>query len=91
MKIHRLTIEEAFGSLKSGPAGLALDEAQRRLAEYGRNEVERIQREPLVLRFVKEFGHFFAIILWIAAALASSANISSPERAWPPSDLRSLG
>ena len=78
MKIHRLTIEEAFGSLKSGSAALALDEAQRRLAEYGRNEVERIQREPFVLRFVKEFGHLFAIILWIAAALAFVSEYQQP-------------
>jgi hypothetical protein len=60
MKIHQLTTEEAFRSLQSGREGLALGEAQRRLAEYGPNEVEQIQREPLVLRFVKEFSHFFA-------------------------------
>ena len=49
MKIHRPTIEEAFRSLQSGHEGLALGEAQHRLAEYGPNEVEQIQREALVI------------------------------------------
>ena len=48
------------------------------MAEYGPNEVEQIQCEPLVLRFVKEFGHFFAIILWIAAALAFVGEYQKP-------------
>jgi calcium-translocating P-type ATPase len=78
MKIHQLAIEEALRSLQSGPRGLELSEAQRRLAEYGPNEVEQIQCEPLVLRFVKEFGHFFAIILWIAAALAFVGEYQKP-------------
>jgi sodium/potassium-transporting ATPase subunit alpha len=74
MKVHHLTIEEAFASLRSGLDGLLADEARRRLVEYGRNEVERMHGESLTLRFFKGFAHFFAIILWIAAALAFFAE-----------------
>ncbi|MCE9611495.1 MAG: cation-transporting P-type ATPase [Chthoniobacter sp.] len=78
MKIHRLTVADALISLKSGPAGLSEAEAQRRLAEYGANEVEEVAREALVLTFAKEFVHFFAIILWIAAGLAFFAEWREP-------------
>ncbi len=78
MKIHRLTVADAFASLKSGLAGLSEAEAQRRLVEYGANEVEEVAREALLLTFAKEFVHFFAIILWIAAGLAFFAEWREP-------------
>ena len=70
MKIHHLTVSDAFASLKSGSAGLSDAEAQRRLVEFGANEVEEVAHEALLITFAREFVHFFAIILWIAAALA---------------------
>jgi sodium/potassium-transporting ATPase subunit alpha len=78
MKIHQLSVDEAFASIQCGNDGLTATEAGRRLAEFGPNEVERAYREPVALRFVKEFGHFFAIILWIAAALAFVAEFREP-------------
>ena len=78
MEIHRLTIADAFASLKSGLAGLSDAEAQRRLAEYGANEVEEVVHEALLLTFAKEFVHFFALILWIAAGLAFFAEWREP-------------
>ena len=78
MKIHRLTVADAFASLKSGPGGLSDAEAQRRSAEFGANEVEEVAHEALWLTFAKEFVHFFAIILWIAAGLAFFAEWREP-------------
>jgi magnesium-transporting ATPase (P-type) len=78
MKIHHLSVSEAFASLNSRTDGLDLAEAKRRLVEYGRNEVEEVGREPWVVTFCKEFTHFFAIILWIAAGLAFFAEWSEP-------------
>ena len=78
MKIHHLTVVDALGSLKSGPEGLTNTEALRRLAEFGANEVEEVAREALLLTFAREFTHFFAIILWIAAALAFFAEWREP-------------
>ncbi len=78
MKIHHLTAEEAIRSLNSRPEGLPVREAARRLKEFGPNRVERVGKEPLALRFLKEFTHFFALILWLAAALAFVAEFSDP-------------
>ena len=77
MKIHHLTVADALASLKSGLAGLSEAEAQRRLL-VGANEVEEVAHEALLLTFAKEFAHFFAIILWIAAALAFFAEWREP-------------
>jgi hypothetical protein len=55
-----------------------LPEAQRRLAEFGPNHVEEVGRESLLLRFAREFTHFFAIILWVGAALAFLAEYFDP-------------
>jgi calcium-translocating P-type ATPase len=78
MKTHHFSVADAFASLNSSPMGLDDPEAIRRLDEYGRNEVEEISREPMSLRFLKEFTHFFALILWVAAALAFFAEWNEP-------------
>ncbi len=78
MRIHGLTPAQALASLKTSAAGLTADEASRRLAEFGPNCLAEARREPLVLRFAREFGHFFALILWLAAFLAFLAEHLSP-------------
>lgn len=78
MKIQHLEIAEAYASLNSGLKGLDESEAKRRLAEFGLNQVEEIAGEPLILTFSREFIHFFALILWIAAALAFFAEWKQP-------------
>ncbi len=78
MKIHHLTVEDAIRSLNSRPEGLPAQEAARRLKEFGPNRVERVKKAPLALRFLREFTHFFALILWLAAALAFVAEFSDP-------------
>ncbi|MGZ5001902.1 MAG: cation-translocating P-type ATPase [Chthoniobacterales bacterium] len=78
MKIQNLAVEEALASLHSSSDGLTAEEAQRRLLEYGRNEVEQIRGESMLVRFSKGFTHFFAIILWIAAGLSFFAEWRDP-------------
>jgi hypothetical protein len=55
MKIHHLSVAEAFASVQSDPDGLAPAEAARRLAEFGLNQVEQLRRESLALLFLKGF------------------------------------
>lgn len=78
MKIHRLSAETALGSLQSSPSGLTTDEARRRLAEYGPNAVPDAHQRSLAREFAREFTHFFALMLWIAAALAFFAEAADP-------------
>jgi len=78
MKIHQFTADEALASLHSSYNGLSKDEVEFRLDEYGPNRVEKVRCEPLILRFIKEFTHFFALILWLAAGLAFFAEAMQP-------------
>ena len=78
MHIYRLGIEQSLASLKTTAAGLAAAEAARRLAEFGPNHVEEVGREHLLLSFAREFTHFFALILWVGAALAFLADHFDP-------------
>ena len=78
MRIHRLSAEQALASLRTTSAGLGGSEAARRLREYGPNHVEELGGEHLLLSFAREFTHFFAIILWVAAALAFFAEHFDP-------------
>src|SRR4051794_40546792 len=78
MRIQQLTAELALRSLQSGLAGLSAVEARRREQEYGPNRVEHIRSHSLLRRFVQGFTHFFAVILFAAAALAFIADWQSP-------------
>ena len=80
MHLQEMTVEQCLTSLKSSPAGLDAGEAARRLAEFGPNHVEEIGHESLLARFAREFTHFFAIILWIGAALAFIADHFDPDQ-----------
>ncbi|MDP1771761.1 MAG: cation-transporting P-type ATPase, partial [Methylobacter sp.] len=78
MKIHQFTADEALASLHSSHDGLSQAEVESRLDEYGPNRVEEVRGESLILRFIKEFIHFFALILWLAAGLAFFAESRQP-------------
>lgn len=78
MKIHHLSPEEALHSLRSHPDGLDVVEVQRRLKEFGRNEVVHVGGVPVYKLFFKGFTHFFAIILFLAAILSFFAEWREP-------------
>ena len=82
MKIHQFTTEQALSSLNSRHEGLTQAEVANRLHEYGLNQVDVVRAESLVLRFIKEFTHFFALIFWFAAGLAFFAEAKQPGAAW---------
>ena len=78
MRIDQLSEAQALASLSSGADGLSHAEARRRLDEFGPNRIEELRRESLLVRLIREFVHFFAVILWVAAGLAFFAEWSAP-------------
>lgn len=78
MKINELTREEALQSLVTAEQGLPEDEARRRLAEFGPNAIRAARKRPLVLKFLGQFTHFLAVLLWIAAGLSFFSEHINP-------------
>ena len=66
----RERIELLFRDLRAGPEGLSSREAQRRLAAYGPNELERHGGRRWPRQLLKQFTHPLALLLWAAAVLA---------------------
>ncbi|HXM57859.1 MAG TPA: cation-transporting P-type ATPase [Candidatus Dormibacteraeota bacterium] len=58
--------------------GLSADEAARRLAAHGPNELPHVPQRPLVLRFARQFTDLFAIVLQVAAAVTLAAYLVPP-------------
>lgn len=54
--------------------GLSLEEAQKRLAQYGRNVIKGRRQTPLIVQFFKQFADLMVIILIIASVFAYFAG-----------------
>jgi len=75
-----LTEQGVFDELGSSRQGLSPEEAAKRLAEYGPNEISEVKGKPIILKFLENFYHLFAIMLWIGGGLAFVAGM--PELGW---------
>lgn len=78
MKIQGLTHEDVFATLFSGPDGLTVEQAARRLGEYGPNEIREMHARTLVSRLAAQFTHFLALLLWFAASLCFLSEYLHP-------------
>ncbi|MBZ0160908.1 MAG: cation-transporting P-type ATPase [bacterium] len=78
MQIHRLAPEEALKALGTTAQGLSEAEAERRLGEFGLNELQTAERIPVLAMLGRQCTHFLAILLWAAAALAFVADWMKP-------------
>ena len=76
--LHQLTVDEIFKHLGTGEGGLSPEEALQRLGRYGPNVLEVPSHYSLIRGFLRQFTHFLALLLWIAAALAFTAEFMKP-------------
>lgn len=70
-----LTPEKVIEELHTTADGLSQSDAIERLKEFGKNEIQEQQGESLFLKFVKNFTHLMAILLWVGGAVAFMAKI----------------
>ena len=76
--LSQLPVAGALSSLDSSGQGLDSAQAARRLQEYGPNRLADVGAEPAWRKLLREFTHFFALILWLAAGLALFAESRDP-------------
>lgn len=67
---HKVTVEQAFASLQSSGRGLTLGEVERRLQEYGPNELVEKERKTAWMMFVDQFKDFMILVLIVAGVIA---------------------
>jgi len=78
MKIQNLSKEEVFKTILTSEKGLSAGEAEKRLHEYGFNEIREVRKKPLYIRFIAQFTHFLAVLLWIASAMSFLSEYLHP-------------
>ena len=66
--------------MESGPGGLSSEEAEKRLQQYGRNAISKVKKKPLYLKFLANFTHLMAILLWAGGAMAFIGRM--PQLGW---------
>jgi Ca2+-transporting ATPase len=70
MNWHKKTTDEIIEVMNSSVSGLSSDEAQKRLAEYGPNELKEKKKKTPFMMFLDQFRDFMILVL-IAAAIIS--------------------
>lgn len=74
LDICRLAPSQVFRALATSPQGLSEDDVRKRSLKYGPNSLQALRGAPLIGRFARQFTHFLALLLWVAAGLAFLAE-----------------
>ena len=78
MRIQTLEVEDVYEKLNTSSEGLDEHTAASRLQEFGENTIVHHKQRSLLYKLLNQFIHFFAILLWIAAALSFVGNYFQP-------------
>jgi P-type Ca2+ transporter type 2C len=73
-KMQMLSQPEVYRTLGTGPEGLSQEEAQQRLAIYGRNAISKIP-EDRFSALAANFTHLMALLLWAGGLIAFVAGL----------------
>ena len=87
MKFYFESESSVLENVKSSTDGLSSAEAEKRLAENGKNKLVEGKKESLIKRFFKQLAEPMTIILLVAAAISAGVeiyeSIHSGERSFP--------
>ena len=75
MKFYSADKETVLKHVESAPNGLTSAEADKRLAENGKNKLAEGKKESLFHRFLKQLAEPMTIILLVAAAISAGVEI----------------
>ncbi|WP_300321821.1 HAD-IC family P-type ATPase [Accumulibacter sp.] len=75
---HRIPLEELQQRLHCTGDGLSAAEAAQRLLEFGSNELRVRKETPEIVKFLRQFSNFFALLLIVGSALAFFADYLQP-------------
>ncbi|HEY7493077.1 MAG TPA: HAD-IC family P-type ATPase, partial [Candidatus Tectomicrobia bacterium] len=73
--IEALPLADIYAALGTQPQGLTHAEAAARLQHYGRNTIRPVETTPLIRKFLANFTHLMALLLWIGGLLGFLAQM----------------
>jgi P-type Ca2+ transporter type 2C len=73
--IYSLPPKEIYSALKTCEYGLTADEAKSRLAVYGPNKLAEAKKKSWILKFLNNFTHLMAILLWVGGFVGIIAQM----------------
>jgi Ca2+-transporting ATPase len=76
-----VSIDEALRRLDTdADRGLSEETAQRRLVEFGPNQLKSKKKASILIKFFKQFNDFMILMLLAAAAVSFSVSLMNGER-----------
>lgn len=73
--IQTVPVAAVYNRLDSRPQGLSQAEAASRLQHYGPNAIQRVAGKSLILKFLANFTHLMALLLWVGGAIGFIAQM----------------
>ncbi|MBP3332493.1 MAG: hypothetical protein J6M35_00425, partial [Clostridia bacterium] len=70
MKEYLLGVSEVLEAVGSTTNGLSTEEAEKRIAENGKNKLAEGKKDSLIVRFLKQLADPMIIILLVAAVVS---------------------
>lgn len=77
--MYNISIEKVLENLKTNKNGLSIEEAQTRLKEQGKNEIEKAKKQSFLKCFFKQFLNIMVGILLISAVVSLVVAIVNKE------------
>ena len=74
-KIHEAPAKDVYAALRSHLDGLTQGEAEKRLELFGKNILKEHKGKPLYVKFLANFTHLMALLLWIGGIVAFIARM----------------
>ncbi len=78
--MYDLTIKECLDKLKTTTNGLSQMEANQRLKEFGKNEIDKAKKMSLLKCFFKQFANIMIVILLFSAVISISMAVINKDK-----------
>jgi P-type Ca2+ transporter type 2C len=74
-KIPTLPVSVVYEEMRTCAEGLTQEAAAERLVEYGLNKLQEAKGKPLYIKFLANFTHMMAMLIWVGGVMAIIAQM----------------
>ena len=74
-KIPSLPVAAVYDEMRTCAEGLTQEAAAERLSQYGPNKLKEAKGKPLYVKFLANFTHMMAIMIWVGGIMAIIAQM----------------